>query len=121
LWPHIKEHAKVRLGKEAKPVNVPWYLDTGASNQMTGDRATFPDLDEKVTDSVKFSNNFVVSICRRDTVFTSHDSEHHALTDVYFIPHLKTSIISLSQLGENNFGTMIRDDTCMSVIGTDAS
>uniref|UniRef100_A0ACD5X227 Uncharacterized protein n=1 Tax=Avena sativa TaxID=4498 RepID=A0ACD5X227_AVESA len=107
-----EERAKVRLGDEAEPVDAPWYLDTGASNHMTGDRKAFADLDEKVTGSVKFGDNSVVSICGRGTVmFTSRGGEHRALTEVYFIPRLKTSIISLGQLDENGCETMIRDGT----------
>jgi hypothetical protein len=107
-----EERAKVRLGDEAEPVYAPWYLDTGASNHMTGDRAAFADLDDKVTGSVKFGDNSLVSIYGRGTVmFTSRGGEHRALTEVYFIPRLKTSIISLGQLDENGCETMICDGT----------
>jgi hypothetical protein len=40
-----EEHAKVRLGDKHEPVDVPWYLDSGASNHMTGSRSVFADLD----------------------------------------------------------------------------
>jgi transposase InsO family protein len=107
-----EERVKVQLGDEAEPVDAPWYLDTGASNHMTDDRTAFADLDDKVIGSVKFGDNSVVSICGRGTVmFTSRGGEHRALTEVYFIPRLKTSIIGLGQLDENGCETMIRDGT----------
>jgi hypothetical protein len=40
-----EEHAKVRLGDERKLVDVPWYLDSGASNHMTCSCSVFADLD----------------------------------------------------------------------------
>lgn len=107
-----EECTKVRLGDEAEPVEAPWYLDTGASNHMTGDRGAFADINDKVTGSVKFGDNSLVNICGRGTVmFTSRSGEHHALMEVYFIPRLKTSIISLGQLNENGCETMMCNGT----------
>lgn len=39
-----------------------WYLDTGASNDMTGDRDAFATLDETVTGMVKFGDGSSVQI-----------------------------------------------------------
>ncbi|GKB75802.1 zinc finger, CCHC-type containing protein, partial [Tanacetum coccineum] len=39
-----------------------WYLDTGASNHMTGDKDKFRDLNETVQGSVKFGNESKVRI-----------------------------------------------------------
>jgi hypothetical protein len=97
-----EERARVRLGDELEPSDVAWYLDTGASNHMTGNRSVFADLDENITGSVRFGDNSTVDIRGRGTVVISvRGDEHRALTDVYFIPRLKTSIISLGQLDEN--------------------
>jgi hypothetical protein len=43
--------------------NIAWYLDTGASNHMTGCREKFAELDTKVTGSVKFGDGSIVEIC----------------------------------------------------------
>jgi hypothetical protein len=65
-------------------------------------QAVFADLDEGVTGTVRFGDNSVVDIHGRGTVVIAvHGDEHRALTDVYFIPRLKTSIVSLGQLDEN--------------------
>ena len=40
-----------------------WYLDTGASNHMTGNRSTLTSLDETVKGTVKFGDDSVVEIC----------------------------------------------------------
>jgi transposase InsO family protein len=97
-----EERAKVRLGDEREPVDVPWYLDSGASNHMTGSRSVFADLDARITGSVHFGDNSIVGICGRGTVVIMvRGDEHRALTDVYYIPKMKTSIVSLGQLDEN--------------------
>jgi hypothetical protein len=97
-----EERAKVRLGDEQEPADIAWYLDTGASNHMMGNQAVFADLDEGVTGTVRFGDNSVVDIRGRGTVVIAvRGDEHRALTDVYYIPRLKTSIMILGQLDEN--------------------
>jgi hypothetical protein len=48
-----EEKAKVVPGRETDPVDSIWYLDTGASNHMTRERASFLELDEAVHASVR--------------------------------------------------------------------
>jgi hypothetical protein len=105
-----EECARVRLGEEAEPVDAPWYLDTGAPNHMTGNHAVFADLETNIHGTVRFGDNSLVEIKGRGTVLIKiRGGEHHALTDVYYIPQLKTSIISLGQLDENGCPSAIHD------------
>ncbi|XP_074588084.1 uncharacterized protein LOC141843983 [Curcuma longa] len=39
-----------------------WYLDTGCSNHMCGDKTTFSELDESFRNTVKFGDNSTVSV-----------------------------------------------------------
>ena len=64
-----------------------WYLDSGASNHMTGSKDSFSELDGDVTGTVKFGDGSRVAIQGRGTIiFRYQNREHHALTDVYYIP-----------------------------------
>ena len=47
--------------KEESHKNL-WCLDTGCSNHKCGDKSAFPDLDESFIDSVKFGDNYKVSV-----------------------------------------------------------
>jgi hypothetical protein len=79
-----------------------WYLDTGASNHMTGRSDKFAQMDRTVKGRVRFSDGSVVEICGRGSVLMKcHTGEHRVLVDVYYIPRLKNNIISLGQLDEN--------------------
>jgi hypothetical protein len=73
-----------------------WYLDTGATNHMTGRGNVFSELDRAVQGTVKFGDGSVVNIYGKDTIifFGRHD-KHKVLTGVYWIPRLKNSIISV--------------------------
>jgi hypothetical protein len=79
-----------------------WYLDTGASNHMTGRSDKFTELDRSVKGRVRFGDGSAVEIVGRGSVLLQcHTGEHRILTNVYYIPRLKNNIISLGQLDEN--------------------
>ena len=85
-----------------------WYLDTGASNHMTGNRAAFSELDTGVVGTMKFGDNSGVDIQGRGTVvFQCKNGEHKALTDVYYIPKLRSNIVSIGQLDERGCQVLI--------------
>jgi hypothetical protein len=85
-----------------------WYLDTGAMNHMTGHGNMFSELDRAMQGTVKFEDSSVVNICDKGTIIFSgcHD-EHKVLTDVYWIPRLKNSIISVGQMDEGGAHVLI--------------
>jgi hypothetical protein len=60
-----------------------WYLDTGATNHMTGRGNMFSELDRTVQGTVKFRDGSVVNICGKGTVILSErHGEHKVLTGV---------------------------------------
>jgi hypothetical protein len=78
-----------------------WVLDTGASNHMTGTKSTLSQLDDTVSGLVKFGDGSTVKICGLGSVvMKTRQGDHKVLTTVYYIPQLKSNIISLGQLEE---------------------
>ena len=103
---------KVFLHDKSRPKTATdvWYLDTGASNHMTSDRSQFFELSFAVGGTVRFGDSSKVSIEGRGTVlFETRDGEHKALTDVYYIPKLKSNIRSLGQLEERGCKIVLED------------
>ncbi|XP_073351897.1 uncharacterized protein [Aegilops tauschii subsp. strangulata] len=97
-----EEQANVVPAAEDAAPDPMSFLDTGASSHMTGDRTAFPELDTAITGSVRFGDGSVVRIEGRGTVaFTIDGGSQRALMDVYYIPRLKSSVVSLGQLDEN--------------------
>ena len=63
---------------------------------MMGSKEAFSELDDDVTGMVKFGDGSRVAIQGRSTIiFRCQDREHCTLMDVYYIPHLHSSIISI--------------------------
>ena len=89
--------------EEIEKKNNIWFLDSGASNHMTGCRSWFSELNESVTGTVKFGDGSQVEIKGRgDVMLQCENGDHCILSDVYFIPKLKSNIISLGQLDEQD-------------------
>jgi hypothetical protein len=91
---------------EEKVIPVPspdgvWFFDTGASSHMTGERHGFSTLDETVHGTVQFGDGSLGTIRGRGTImFRGQSREQRALIDVFFIPSLRSNIISVGQLNE---------------------
>lgn len=88
-----------------------WYLDNGASNHMTGKRNYFKTLDETVTGKVRFGDDSRIDIKGKGSiVFGSKGGNHKTLADVYFIPALRSNIISLGQATESGCDVRMKED-----------
>ena len=78
-----------------------WVLDTGASNHMTGRRDVLTSLDTSIGGTVRFGDGSLVAIKGMGSVMLQTKKDgHKVLTEVYFIPKLKSNIVSLGQLEE---------------------
>ncbi|KAD6453258.1 hypothetical protein E3N88_07963 [Mikania micrantha] len=76
-----------------------WYLDNGASNHMTGVQELFAELDTKVTGSVRFGDGSKVDIKGKGVLlFQCKTGDQLLIPEVYYIPALKSNILSLGQM-----------------------
>ena len=73
-----------------------WYLDSGATHNLTGCHELFSNLDTSVRGSVRFGDASRVEIQGVGSImFQAKTGEHRVLHGVYFIPALRNSIMSL--------------------------
>ena len=104
-----EEGAEVSLRAAGDAKEPLWHLDTGASNHMTGNSTVFSELDRHDAGTVRFGDGSVVEIEGRGTVvFVAHGGRHRVLSKVYYIPRLRTSIISVGQLDEAGCTALVR-------------
>lgn len=99
-------HAQLHVGRHEQLSPDRWFLDTGASNHMSGRREFFTDLD----DTVRFGDGSVIDICGfGDVTLECYNGAHRIVSGVYYIPKLKSNLISLGQLDENDCAIHIED------------
>lgn len=62
VWPDLEFS-----GKQS---GCDWYLDSGASNHMSGDKIVFAELDEKIVGTVRFGDDSHMEICGREPFYS---------------------------------------------------
>nr|GEX21436.1 zinc finger, CCHC-type [Tanacetum cinerariifolium] len=111
-----EEYDKVSLHQENvgyKETNMDslWYLDKGASNHMTGIREHFKELDEKVKGKVRFGDGSYIEIKGKGSILIECDDEkQRIISHIYYIPDLKSNLLSLRQFTENGCKVVMEDN-----------
>ena len=89
-----------------------WYLDNGASNHMSGNCSFFKDLDEGVTGKVRFGDDSRIDIKGRGSIlFRLKGGEKKLLNNMYYIPGLRSNIVSLGQATEAGCEVNMKKET----------
>ncbi|PNX85109.1 retrovirus-related Pol polyprotein from transposon TNT 1-94, partial [Trifolium pratense] len=89
-----------------------WFLDSGCSNHMCGDRTVFNELDEKFRHSVKLGNNTKMNVMGKGSVKLLLNGMNFFVTEVYYIPELQNNLLSIGQLQEKGLAILIKGGSC---------
>ena len=88
-----------------------WFLDSGASFHMTGDRDLFSDLDEKnlgvhieMSDEGRYSATGISTIS-----FERESSKPFVLKEVMHVPGLKKNLISVVMLEDKGYDVVFSE------------
>ena len=78
---------------------------------MTGNRSYFKTINESITGKVRFGDDSRIDIKGKGSIiFHSKDGVKRIIADVYFIPKLRSNIISLGQATEHGCEVLTRDN-----------
>ena len=82
-----------------------WFLDSGASFHMTGDKNLFSTLEEKdLQILIGMGNDEKYSVSGVGTViFQREHGAHLTLTDVKYVPGLKRNLVSITMLEDRGY------------------
>ncbi|GJS87235.1 retrovirus-related pol polyprotein from transposon TNT 1-94 [Tanacetum coccineum] len=106
---------KPRKNKHAESVSntkvvqiVLWYLDSGCSKHMTGDRSQLTNFVSKFLGTVKFGNDQVAKIMG----FGDYQIGNVTISRVYYVEGLGHNLFSVGQLCDSNLEVAFRQHTC---------
>nr|GEZ19272.1 retrovirus-related Pol polyprotein from transposon TNT 1-94 [Tanacetum cinerariifolium] len=99
---------KVNL-KSAEVVQIVlWYLDSGCSNHMTGDRSQLINFVQKFLGTVKFGNDHVVKIMG----YGDYQIGNVTISRVYYVEGLGHNLFSVGQFCDSDLEVAFRQHTC---------
>ena len=87
-----------------------WYLDSGCSWHMIGDKALFKSLKEKVGDYVTFGDGSHAQVLGKGTV---EIPRLPLLKDVLYIKGLKANLFSITQICDEDFLVQFSKKGCV--------
>lgn len=89
-----------------------WFLDSGCSNHMSGDKELFTSLNEKFKHSVKLGNNSRMEVAGKGNIKLLLNGMMSTITEVYYVPELKNNLLSVGQLQEKGLAILIQGGMC---------
>ncbi|KAJ0532224.1 putative RNA-directed DNA polymerase [Helianthus annuus] len=89
-----------------------WFLDSGCSNHMCGNKDKFTNLDLNFSHTVKLGNNNRLNVTGKGNVKIELDDVAYVLQDVYYLPELKNNLLSIGQLEQKGLGFLFQSGVC---------
>ncbi|XP_022897430.1 uncharacterized protein LOC111411096 [Olea europaea var. sylvestris] len=87
-----------------------WYLDTDPANHMSGNKELFSTINELIKGNIVFGDETKVPIKDKGDVLIHAKNGNHLLTfQVYYVPTLKSNILSLGQLLEISYNIHLKN------------
>ena len=89
-----------------------WFLDSGCSNHMCGDRTMFSEIDDSFRQLVRLGNNTGMNVIGKGRVKLLLNGINHVVSEVYYVPELKNNLLSIGQLHEKGLAILIQGGVC---------
>nr|GEZ52905.1 hypothetical protein [Tanacetum cinerariifolium] len=113
---HTRDKPVVTLvySKKPKAANkkvvqiILWYLDSGCSKHMTGDRSQLINFVQKFLGTVKFGNDHVVKIMG----YGDYQIGNVNISRVYYVKGLGHNLFSIGQFCDSDLEVAFRQHTC---------
>ena len=87
-----------------------WYLDSGCSRHMTGDKSLFKTLKENINDYVMFDDGSHAQVLGKGTI---EIPGLPLLKDVLYIKGLKANLLSITQICDEDFLVQFSKKGCI--------
>ncbi|GAU39634.1 hypothetical protein TSUD_397220 [Trifolium subterraneum] len=92
--------------------NETWFLDSGCSNHMVGHKDWMFEFDETYSDYVKLGDDSRMAVKGKGNIKLCINGVVHVISNVYFVPGLKTNLLSIGQLQQKQITVIFKNDMC---------
>ncbi|MCH85501.1 retrovirus-related pol polyprotein from transposon tnt 1-94 [Trifolium medium] len=89
-----------------------WFLDSGCSNHMVGHKEWLFEFDDSYKDSVKLGDDSKMDVKGKGNIKLSINNIVHVISNVYYVPGLKTNLLSIGQLQQRQISIIFKNDMC---------
>ncbi|GJZ14675.1 retrovirus-related pol polyprotein from transposon TNT 1-94, partial [Tanacetum coccineum] len=103
-----KSKTNVPVSKSKVVQIVLWYLDSGCSKHMTGDRSQLTNFINKFLGTVKFGNDHVAKILG----YGDYHIGNVTISRVYYVEGLGHNLFSVGKFCDSNLEVAFRQHTC---------
>ncbi|GJV32293.1 retrovirus-related pol polyprotein from transposon TNT 1-94 [Tanacetum coccineum] len=103
-----KSKTNVPASKSKVVQIILWYLDSGCSKHMTGDRSQLTNFVNKFLGTVKFGNDHVAKILG----YGDYQIGNVTISRVYYVEGLGHNLFSVGQFCDSNLEVAFRQHTC---------
>ncbi|GJV97011.1 retrovirus-related pol polyprotein from transposon TNT 1-94 [Tanacetum coccineum] len=109
--PQVEESGILLMAHEEQisEVDTMWYLDSGASNHMSGQKDLFVEMTEVVQGHVSFGDASKIDVKGRGKIRFLQNGKESTIEDVYYVPAIKSNILSLGQLTEKGYWVLMKN------------
>lgn len=77
-----------------------WFLDSGCSNHMSGNKKWFTELDQSFRHNIKLRNDFKLTVMGKGNIRMEIDERFVVIAKVFYIPELKSNLLNIRQIQE---------------------
>lgn len=89
-----------------------WFIDSGCSNHMTGNKRWFVTLNEEFSHTVKLGNNARMQVMGLGNIKLRVQGRTQIISDVYYVPDLTNNLLSVGQLQEKDLTMIMQNGAC---------
>lgn len=89
-----------------------WFLDSGCSNHMCGDSSLFCELEEGFKKVVRLGNHTRLKVVGKGSVRLFLNGVSLLVKDVFYVPELKSHLLSVGQLQEKGLAVLMQSNQC---------
>ncbi|KAL4567941.1 hypothetical protein LXL04_023537 [Taraxacum kok-saghyz] len=97
---------------DGKGKSMLWFLDSGCSNHICGNKERSIELDQSFTNTVKLGNNTRMEVEGKGSVKLILNKTTYVIKEVYFVQELKNNLLSIGQLQQKGLSFLFQFDIC---------